>query len=107
MTGIRLLPGRLSMGPVLPFMAVSLGQAAGSPIVGILVGKVGYADAFAMFCAIGIIVAMLSPLYPRHLEYEPDDETEEDTGLQAAYDYQLQNEEGEPLSPVTGKTESY
>ena len=41
------------------------------------------------------------------LEYEPDDETEEDTGLQAAYDYQLQNEEGEPLSPVTGKTESY
>lgn len=107
MTGIRLLPGRLSMGPVLPFMAVSLGQAAGSPIVGMLVGKVGYADAFAMFCAIGIIVAMLSPLYPRHLEYEPDDETEEDTGLQAAYDYQLQNEEGEPLSPVTGKTESY
>ncbi|HEV8078680.1 MAG TPA: MFS transporter, partial [Marinobacter sp.] len=96
MTGIRLLPGRLSMGPVLPFMAVSLGQAAGSPVVGMLVSEVGYADAFAMFCTIGIVVAMLSPLYPRYLEYEPEEEAEEDTGLQAAYDYQLQNEEGEP-----------
>ncbi|WP_417565709.1 MFS transporter [Marinobacter sp.] len=107
MTGIRLLPGRLSMGPVLPFMAVSLGQAAGSPIVGMLVNEVGYADAFAMFCTIGIVVAMFSPLYPRYLEYEPEEEGEEETGLQAAYDYQLQNEEGEPLTPVTGKTESY
>ncbi len=107
MTGIRLLPGRLSMGPVLPFMAVSLGQAAGSPVVGLLVGGVGYADAFAMFCAIGIVVAMLSPFYPRYLEYEPEEETEEDTGLQAAYDYQLQDEEGEPLSPIAGKIDSY
>ena len=107
MTGIRLLPGRLSMGPVLPFMAVSLGQAAGSPVVGMLVSEVGYADAFAMFCAIGIVVAMLSPFYPRYLEYEPEEAAEEDTGLQAAYDYQLQNEEGEPLTPVTGKSESY
>ncbi|MFU8877175.1 MAG: MFS transporter, partial [Wenzhouxiangellaceae bacterium] len=47
MTGIRLLPGRLSLGPVLPFMAVSLGQAVGSPLVGKLVGEIGYADSFA------------------------------------------------------------
>lgn len=107
MTGIRLLPGRLSMGPVLPFMAVSLGQAAGSPMVGVLVNEVGYADAFAMFCAIGILVAMLSPLYPRYLDHEPEESVEEETGLQAAYDYQLQNEAGEPFTPVTGKTESY
>lgn len=39
---------------------------------------------------------MFSPLYPRYLEQEPEDETEDETGLQAAYDYQLQNEEGEP-----------
>lgn len=107
MTGIRLLPGRLSVGPVLPFIAVSLGQAAGSPIVGLLVGHVGYADAFASFCVIGIVIAMLSPLYPRYLEYEADEESDVDTGLQAAYDYQLQNDEGEPLTPVTGKAESY
>ncbi|MFP4138647.1 MAG: MFS transporter [Halomonas sp.] len=98
MTGIRLLPGRLSVGPVLPFMAVSLGQAAGSPAVGALVGGFGYADAFAMFAALGILVAMLSPLYPGAIaQAEEEEAAEEDTGLQAAYDHQLQNEEGEPL----------
>lgn len=97
MTGIRLLPGRLSMGPVLPFMAVSLGQATGSPLVGVLVNEFGYSDAFAMFSMVGILVAMLSPLYPRYIEEEPEEEGEEATGLQAAYDYQLQNEEGEPF----------
>jgi len=99
MTGIRLLPGRLSMGPVLPFMAVALGQAVGSPVIGALVGRLGYADAFATFAAIGILVAVLSPFYPRYIEeYAEEEFTEEETGLQAAYDYQLQNEEGEPYS---------
>nr|WP_282562498.1 MFS transporter [Marinobacter panjinensis] len=98
MTGVRLLPGRLSMGPVLPFMAISLGQAAGSPIVGMLVNNLGYSDAFAIFSVIGILVALLSPLYPRNIEQGSDEEAGEDTGLQAAYDYQLQNEEGEPFT---------
>jgi DHA1 family inner membrane transport protein len=49
MTSIRLLPGRLSMGPVLPFMAVALGQATGSPVVGMLVSEFGYANAFRHF----------------------------------------------------------
>ncbi|MGF2736170.1 MFS transporter [Marinobacter sp. DUT-1] len=97
MTGIRLLPGRLSMGPVLPFIAVSLGQATGSPMVGLLVNDFGYAGAFSMFSAIGIVVAMLSPFYPRSLEQEADEGAEEETGLQAAYDYQLQDEKGEPF----------
>ncbi|MBW0145907.1 MFS transporter [Marinobacter arenosus] len=100
MTGIRLLPGRLSMGPVLPFIAVSLGQATGSPLVGLFVKEFGYADAFAMFAAIGIVVAMLSPLYPRYLEEDgAEPEAEEETGLQAAYNYQLLDEEGEPIGP--------
>lgn len=105
MTGIRLLPGRLSMGPVLPFLAVSLGQAAGSPIVGVLVNNFGYSDAFAIFCVIGILVALLSPLYPGYIAEETGETVEEETGLQAAYDYQLQDEEGEPYSydtPVDG-----
>jgi DHA1 family inner membrane transport protein len=102
MTGIRLLPGRLSMGPVLPFMAVSLGQATGSPVVGMLVSEFGYANAFATFSAIGILVAMLSPLYPRYIDHEPEEEeqVEDQTGLQAAYNYQLLDEDGEPLAPV-------
>ena len=107
MTGIRLLPGRLSMGPVLPFMAVSLGQASGSPFVGMLVDEFGYADAFSMFCAIGIVVALLSPFYPRYIEHEVEEEQpEEDTGLQAAYDYQLLDEEGEPFSFATAASET-
>lgn len=101
MTGIRLLPGRLSMGPVLPFMACALGQAAGSPVVGMLVNAFGYADTFALFSAIGILVALLSPLYPRHLEHEFEEEILDDTGLQAAFDHQLLDADGEPLMPVT------
>nr|WP_284048028.1 MFS transporter [Marinobacter sp. ATCH36] len=106
MTGIRLLPGRLSMGPVLPFMAVSLGQAAGSPIVGMLVNNFGYSNAFAIFSAIGIVVALLSPLYPRNIEHASEEEAAEDTGLQAAYDYQLQDEEGEPFTYDSEETSS-
>ncbi len=100
MTGIRLLPGRLSMGPVLPFMAVSLGQAAGSPIVGMLVDEFSYADAFSVFSSIGIVVALLSPLYPRYVDLGEDEEAIEETGLQAAYNHQLQGEDGAPLLPA-------
>lgn len=112
MTGIRLLPGRLSMGPVLPFMACALGQAAGSPVVGMLVDGFGYAYAFSVFSVIGIVVAILSPIYPGHIDYWADwtEETAEDaqeeqpsaedTGLQAAYDHQLLDENGEPIEPV-------
>lgn len=107
MTGIRLLPGRLSMGPVLPFLACALGQAAGSPVVGVLVDEFGYADAFAMFAAIGIVVALLSPFYPRYIEHEAEDEApEDDTGLQAAYDNQLLDEEGEPFSYAAAAIET-
>lgn len=110
MTGIRLLPGRLSMGPVLPFLACALGQAVGSPIVGWLVDGFGYADAFALFSAGGILVALVSPLYPRYIDQEPDEEAadqEDDTGLQAAYDHQLVDEDGEPLEePVVEGSET-
>lgn len=107
MTGIRLLPGRLSMGPVVPFMACALGQAVGSPVIGILVDGFGYTDAFVIFSVIGILVAILSPIYPGHIDYlteaeEPQPATE-DTGLQAAYDHQLTDEDGNPLEPVAEK----
>ena len=96
MTGIRLLPGRLSMGPVLPFVACALGQAAGSPIIGLLVGEFGYTESFSIFAAVGVFIALISPFYPGHNEHEGE-VPEEETGLQAAYDNQLQDEEGEPL----------
>lgn len=105
MTGIRLLPGRLSVGPVLPFMAVSLGQATGSPVVGLLVNLFDYAQAFAMFSALGILVAVLSPFYPGYIAQTEEEENEEEPGLQAAYDYQLQDEAGEPLEPAADEAE--
>ncbi|MFG6160015.1 CynX/NimT family MFS transporter [Halomonas sp. 1390] len=105
MTGIRLLPGRLAVGPVLPFMAVSLGQATGSPVVGSLVNSFGYATAFSMFSALGILFAILSPFYPGYIAQAEEEEAEEESGLQAAYDYQLQDEEGEPLHPAADLAE--
>jgi predicted MFS family arabinose efflux permease len=100
MTGIRLLPGRLSMGPVLPFVACALGQAAGSPIIGLLVGEFGYAESFSIFAAVGVFITLISPFYPGHNEHEGE-VPEEETGLQAAYDNQLQDEEGEPLESAS------
>lgn len=102
LSGIRLLPGRLSMGPVLPFIACAVGQAAGSPVVGLAVKEFGYADAFAMFSAIGILVAALSSLYPRHLDHGHDEE--EGSGLQAAFDQQAEGAPNEPLQPATEET---
>ncbi|WP_110666451.1 MFS transporter [Salinicola halophilus] len=104
MTGIRLLPGRLAVGPVLPFMAVSLGQATGSPVMGALIDAVDYADAFSIMAALGILVAILSPFFPGHIHQEADDEAENEPGLQAAYDSQLQNEDGEPLEDIEQTT---
>lgn len=99
-SGIRLLPGRLSLGPVLPFIALAIGQAAGSPVVGMVVNAFGYADAFAAFAALGIIVAALSPLYPRHID-DGQEDAADDSGLQAAYYHQLEGEPDEPLQEVT------
>ena len=96
MTGVRLLPGRPSMGPVMPFMAVSLGQATGSPVIGMLVDKLGYADGFAMFAALGILVAMLSPLYPRYSDHLSGEAVGEDTQRHAPYDQPVPDADGNP-----------
>ncbi|TVP43137.1 MAG: MFS transporter [Halomonas sp.] len=114
MTGIRLLPGRLSVGPVLPFMACALGQAVGSPVIGALVDSQGYADAFAIFAVVGILIAILSPIYPGHIDYlveylseeEEQPQQVEDTGLQAAYDQQLLDDNGDPIEPEEEETEN-
>ena len=73
LTGIHLLPGRPSMGPVLPFIAIAIGQAAGSPAIGLAIERLGYGHAFALFSTIGLFVATLSPLYPRHFDHGEDE----------------------------------
>lgn len=65
-TGIRLLPDRPALGPVLPFLSIAIGQAVGSFLSGILIRNLGYADAFAAIAAAGLLLALLSPLFPTH-----------------------------------------
>ena len=48
---------------------------------------------------------MLSPLYPRYID-QGADEDEEDTGLQAAYDSQLQLPADQPVSEVADQQPS-
>ncbi|MDX1649655.1 MAG: MFS transporter, partial [Myxococcota bacterium] len=62
--GIRLLPARPSLGPVLPFLSVAVGQAVGSPLVGLVVERFGYTPAFLAFAALGIGVATGSRRFP-------------------------------------------
>lgn len=63
-SGVRLLPRRPSLGPVVPFLAITVGQAVGSPLVGWTIGRVGHIEAFAAFAALSLVLAACSPLYP-------------------------------------------
>jgi len=70
--GIRLLPGRAEWGPVLPFLAIAVGQAAGSPVIGWAIERAGYTDVFAGCAVLGLLIAAASPLFPAH-DTEPAD----------------------------------
>ncbi len=96
LTGIHLLPGRPSMGPVLPFIAIAIGQAAGAPAIGLAIEHFGYAHAFALFSTIGLFIATLSPLYPRHFEYGEDEPPDAANGVET--------DAVETTPPATGGT---
>lgn len=70
-TGVRLLASRPSMGPVLPFLAIAVGQAVGSPLAGAAVAELGYTLAFLIFAALALLVAAGSRLYPGPLAAAP------------------------------------
>ncbi|NBD95171.1 MAG: MFS transporter [Gammaproteobacteria bacterium] len=63
-TGVRLLPHHPSLGPVIPFLAIALGQAAGSLLVGILETRLGYVHAFLVIAAVGLALALSSRWFP-------------------------------------------
>ncbi|WP_376695535.1 MFS transporter [Wenzhouxiangella sp. EGI_FJ10305] len=63
-TGVRLLRHHPSLGPVIPFLAIALGQAAGSPLLGILETRLGYVDAFCVIAAVGVVLALASRWFP-------------------------------------------
>lgn len=64
--GVRLLEQRPALGPVLPFLATTLGQAVASPLAGSAVAVWGYQDAFIGFAATGLVLACLFHGFPGH-----------------------------------------
>lgn len=63
-SGIAILPDHPSMGAMLPFLAIAMGQALGSFLAGLAVAQFGYAAAFAAFTAAGIVASLCFPLFP-------------------------------------------
>jgi predicted MFS family arabinose efflux permease len=63
-SAIAMLPDHPSMGAMLPFLAIAMGQALGSFLAGIAVEHFGYIAAFAAFAAAGILASMCFPLFP-------------------------------------------
>lgn len=64
-TAGRLLEQRPALGAVLPFLAITVGQAAGSPLAGRLIEATGYVAAFQWFALLALAVAACSPVLAR------------------------------------------
>jgi len=64
MTGVRVLADHPSLGAVVPFLAIAVGQAVGSSVTGVLVEHLGHADAFVSMAAVGAVFALASGWFP-------------------------------------------
>lgn len=64
MVGVRLLPRRQSLGAVIPFLAIAVGQALGSPATGALVAALGHAGAFFLMASLGALFALVYRGFP-------------------------------------------
>lgn len=58
--GVRIMDQRPALGPVMPLLATTVGQAAGSSLAGWMIDSVGYTIAFVGFAAFGLVVAVSS-----------------------------------------------
>ncbi len=56
--GVRIMAERPALGPVMPLLATTIGQAVGSPLGGWLIDVGGYTVAFAGFAVFGLGVAV-------------------------------------------------
>ncbi|MGM0677935.1 MFS transporter [Ectothiorhodospira marina] len=56
---IQIMEQAPSLGPVVPLLATSIGQVAGSPLAGWLVGTEGHVTTFMLFALVGLVVAGL------------------------------------------------
>lgn len=58
--GVRIMVDRPALGPVMPLLATTVGQAAGSPLSGWMIDAGGYTAAFTGLAAFGLVVAVAS-----------------------------------------------
>jgi predicted MFS family arabinose efflux permease len=58
--GVRIMDDRPAVGPVMPLLATTIGQAAGSALAGSMIDAGGYTVAFSSFAAFGLVVAVAS-----------------------------------------------
>lgn len=56
--GVRIMDERPAVGPVLPLLATTVGQAAGSSLAGWLIDSAGYTAAFAIYATFGLAIAV-------------------------------------------------
>ncbi|MEX2643083.1 MAG: MFS transporter [Acetobacterales bacterium] len=58
--GVRIMAERAALGPVMPLLATTIGQAAGSPLSGWAIDAGGYTAAFTGFACFGLVMAVAS-----------------------------------------------
>jgi len=63
-SAIAMLPDHPSLGGVLPFLAIAIGQAVGSALAGIAIAQTGYIIAFGAFAAASLVIALCFRWYP-------------------------------------------
>ncbi|TDT40393.1 putative MFS family arabinose efflux permease [Halospina denitrificans] len=63
-SAIAMLPDHPSLGGVLPFLAIAVGQAVGSALAGIAIAQTGYIIAFGVFAAASLAIALCFRWYP-------------------------------------------
>lgn len=63
-SAIAMLPDHPSLGGVLPFLAIAVGQAVGSALAGVAIAQTSYIIAFAAFAAASLGIALCYRWYP-------------------------------------------
>jgi len=58
--GVRVMAERPALGPVMPLVATTIGQAVGSPLSGWMIDAGGHTAAFTGFAAFGLAAALAS-----------------------------------------------
>lgn len=72
--GVRILSDRQSLGAVIPFLAIAVGQALGSPATGTLVTRLGHLEAFVIMAVLGIGFAAAYRWFPETRAPESGDD---------------------------------